>query len=96
MSTESKIRDVLKHGTWLYGGTVKSDVWIVRQNYFEGPKIQDDDADPSYPPRDPDGCFYFPEWHIPKAGAGSGGRVFASVEEAIQQAERIQDGITWD
>lgn len=92
-----KIRQPLKHGIWLYGGTVQSDVWIVRQNYFERPAIVDDLADPVYPPRDAEGCFHFPEWRIPGAGAGSGGGVFASVEEAIRWAERVaQGGIEWD
>jgi hypothetical protein len=92
-----KIRQLLKHGTWLYGGTVKADVWIVRQNYFEGPIITDEEPDPTYPPRDADGCFYFPEWRIPRAGAGSGGEVFGSIEAAVKQAERIiEGGIVWD
>jgi hypothetical protein len=92
-----KIRQILIHGTWLYGGTAESDVWIIRQNYFDGPEIIDDLVDPAYPPRDATGCFYFPEWRIPGAGAGGGGGVFGSAEEAIQQAERIiKSGITWD
>ena len=92
-----KIRQVLRHGSWLYGGTTKSDVWIVRQNYFEGPKITDEEIDPSYPPSDAEGCFYFPEYCIPGAGAGSGGNVFGTIDEAIDKAEKILgSSVTWD
>jgi hypothetical protein len=93
----NKIRQVLRHGSWLYDGTTKSDIWIVRQNYFEGPKITDEEIDLSYPPTDAEGCFYFPEYRIPGAGAGSGGGVFGTIDEAICQAEKILgSGITWD
>lgn len=95
----SKIRQILKHGSWLYGGTTKSDVWIVRQNYFEGPKITDEEMDPSYPPTDAEGCFYFPEYRIPGAGAGGGGggEVFGTIDEAIGKVEKmLGSGITWD
>jgi hypothetical protein len=93
-----KIRQIIKHGTWLYGGATKSDVWIVRQNYFEGPEVTDDlRGDPEYPPHDADGCFYFPEYRIPGAGMGSGGEVVGSAEEAIFLAEKIlKNGISWD
>ena len=92
-----KIRRVLRHGSWLYGGTIKSDVWIVRQNYFEGPKITDEEIDPSYPPTDAEGCFYFPEYRIPGAGAGGGGGVLGTVDEAVQKAEEILGAtIAWD
>jgi len=92
-----KLRQVLRHGSWLYGGTTKSDVWIVRQNYFEGPIITDEEIDPTYPPTDAEGCFYFPEYRIPGAGAGSGGSVFGTIDEAICQAEKIPgSGIIWE
>jgi len=92
-----KIRQVLRHGSWLYGGTTKSDVWIIRQNYFDGPEVTDEETDPCYPPTDAEGCFYFPEYLIPGAGAGSGSGVFGTVDEAIDKAEKILgDGINWD
>jgi hypothetical protein len=93
----NKIRQVLRHGSWLYDGTTKSDVWIVRQNYFEGHKITDEETDPAYPPTDAEGCFYFPEYRIPGAGAGSGGEVFGTANEALGQAEKILgSSIIWD
>ena len=92
-----KIRQVLRHGSWLYDGTAKSDVWIIRQNYFECPKITDEEMDPAYPPTDADGCFYFPEYRIPGAGSGSGGEVFGAIDEALGRAEKILgSSITWD
>jgi hypothetical protein len=95
--TKKKIRQVLRHGSWLYDGTIKSDIWIIRQNYFEGPEITDEETDPSYPPTDSEGCFYFPEYRIPGAGGGSGGRVFGSADDAIDHAEkRLGIGIVWD
>jgi hypothetical protein len=30
-----QIKKVVKKGTWSYGGTVPSEVWIIQQNYFE-------------------------------------------------------------
>jgi hypothetical protein len=93
----NKIRQVLRHGSWLCGGTTKSDVWIVRQNYFEGPESPDEEIDPSYPPTDEEGCFYFPEYRIPGVGAGSGGSVFETIDEAIRQAEKILgSSVTWE
>ena len=93
----NKIRQVLRHGSWLYGGTIKSDVWIIKQNYFEGPTITDETIDPSYAPTDAEGCFYFPEYRIPGAGAGGGGGVFKTIDEAIGKAEKILGSdITWD
>jgi hypothetical protein len=92
-----RIRQILKHGTWLYDGTVKADVWIVRQNYFEGPVITDEEPTPGYPPTDAEGCFYFPEYRVPGAGAGSGGSVFSSPEEAIRRAEDVlKSQIVWN
>jgi hypothetical protein len=93
---EEKIRQVLRHGTWLYGGVTKSDVWIVRQNYFEGPKFTDEEPTPGYPPTDSEGCFYLPQYRIPGAGAGGGGEVFSSIEDAIRRAEAIVGAIAWD
>jgi hypothetical protein len=92
-----KIKQTLKHGTWLYGGVTKSDVWIIRQNYFEGPALPEEEKTPGYPPTDAEGCFYLPSYNIPGAGAGSGGPVFGSMEEAVRHAETIvKSGVTWD
>ena len=91
-----KIRQVLRQGTWLYGGVTKSDVWIIRQNYFEGPEITDEEPTVGYPPRDNEGCFYFPEYRIPGAGAGSGSGVFGSAEDAIRRAEAICGPVAWE
>ena len=92
-----KIRQILRRGTWLYDGIVRGEVWIVRQNYFEGPKTTDEEPTPGYPPTDAEGCFYFPEYRIPRAGAGSGGQVFGSIEDAIRYAETIlKSPIAWD
>ena len=99
---EKKIRQVLRHGIWLYGGVTKSDVWIVRQNYVEGPKPDEEltpgypPTDPGYPPTDNEGCFYFSEYSIPGAGGGGGGEVFGSSEDAIRNAESIVGLILWD
>ena len=92
-----KIRQILNHGTWLYDGTVKADVWIVRKNYFDGPVITDEEPIPGYPPTDAEGCFYSLEYRLPGAFAAPGGRVFGSAEQAVLHAEEIlKSQIAWD
>jgi hypothetical protein len=77
----------MRRGTWLYGGSLEAAVSIVRQNYFECPRPEDEPPTPGYPPVDDDGCFYAVKYAIPGAGAGSGSRVFGSLEEAVRHAE---------
>lgn len=91
-----RIRQIVKRGTWLYDGTLQSKVLIIRCNYFEGPKIIDEEPTPGYPPTDSEGCFYFPEYDIPGGNRGSGSRVFGSLAEAVRKAETtIKGPIIW-
>jgi hypothetical protein len=92
-----RLRQIMRRGTWLYGGSVEAAVAIVRQNYFEGPQPEDEPPTPGYPPVDEDGCFYGVEYAIPGAGAGSGSQVFVSLEEAVRHAETtIESPIAWE
>jgi hypothetical protein len=52
-----KVKKIVKKGRWIYGDTIQSEVWIIKQNYFEGPTPTDEDLTPGYPPRDGEGCF---------------------------------------
>lgn len=92
-----KIKETLRRGTWLYGGTVRAEVSILRQNYFEGPAVMDEPQTPGYPPTDRDGCFYVVSYEIPGASKGTGGLVFGSAEEAIRHAEAtLKTPINWE
>lgn len=51
----TQVKEIIKRGRWIYGGTVQSEVWIIKQNYFEGPTPMDEDPTPGYPPRDENG-----------------------------------------
>jgi hypothetical protein len=91
-----RIKEIVKRGTWLYDGTVRAEVLIIRQNYFEGPKIVDEEPTPGYPPTDSQGCFYAIEYDIPRGGAGGSGPVFGSLADAVQKAEAtIKGPIVW-
>jgi hypothetical protein len=83
--------------SWLYDGSVRAAVGIVRRNYFEGPIVTDEPQTPGYPPTDAEGCFYSVEYRIPGAGAGASGRVFGSLEEAVRHAEAtLKSPIAWE
>ena len=90
------MRKTLKRGSWLYAGNVRAAVAIVKQNYFEGPVVTDKPQTPGYPPTDSEGCFYCVKYAIPGAGAGSSGRVWGSLDEAVRHAEAmLKSPIIW-
>jgi hypothetical protein len=92
-----RVRETLKQGSWLYDGSVRARVAIVKRNYFEGPVVTDELETPGYPPTDADGCFYSIEYGIPGAGAGASGSVFGSLEEAVRHAEAtLKSPIEWE
>lgn len=96
-SVGMRIREIAKRGSWLYDGSVRATVAIVRQNYFEGPEPTDEPKLPEYPPADAGSCFYAVEYEIPGASKGAGGRVFGTAEEAIGHAEAtLRGAISWD
>jgi hypothetical protein len=91
-----KIKKIVKKGRWVYGNTVPSEVWIIKQNYFEGPTSPDEDRTPGYPPRDEKGMFYYASYVLTGA-TRSISIVCGSVDEAVLLAERtIQGEITWE
>jgi hypothetical protein len=94
MMTE-RVKDIVRKGRWLYDGTVPSEVWIIRQNYFEGPTITEEESDTNYPRRDGDGMFYYAAF-AQQSTVKSVSNLFGSAEEAVQEADHIVHGITWD
>jgi hypothetical protein len=45
-----RVFQIVRRGSWLYDHTVPAEVQIVRRNYFDGPKIVDEEPTPGYPP----------------------------------------------
>lgn len=84
----------VKHGTWLYGGTVQFDVWIVTQNYIDDPGATEEEK-ALYPYRDGDSIF-FAAYGQNDAWTGIS-HWFRTKEEAVARAEQTITGkITWD
>jgi hypothetical protein len=91
-----KVKKILKRGHWIYGGTVQSEVWIIQQNYFEGPTIIDEEPTPGYPPYDENGMFYY-AGYVQKGVIRGVSNVYGSADEAVRVAERtIQGPVTWE
>jgi len=89
-----KIKEIVRRGIWMYGDT-RAFVNIVRQNYVDWPTLADEE--PFAQPVDADGCFYHFEWTLPGAGRGTLGPAFASVEAAMEDAERtVRQAIRWE
>jgi hypothetical protein len=91
-----QVKKIVKRGHWIYGGTVPSEVWIVKQNYFEGPTPTDEEPTPGYPPRDENGMFYY-AGYVQKGAIKGISNVCGSVDEAVRLAEQtIQGQINWE
>ena len=91
----AKVYEVVRTGTWVYGETVTASVRVVRRNYFDGPKIIDEEP-AAPPPTNVDGCFYSIEYDLPGAGRGSSGRVYGSLGEAMEGAEEVlRQRVAW-
>jgi hypothetical protein len=45
-----RVRKIVKRGTWIYDGTVPCEVWILKQNFIEGPPIDDEELQLGYLP----------------------------------------------
>jgi hypothetical protein len=92
----NRVKQIVKRGHWIYGGTVKSEVWIIKQNYFEGPAITDEDPTPGYPPTDENGMFYYAAYAQQDTIKGVS-NVRGSADEAMHLAEQtIQSKIDWE
>lgn len=90
------VKEIVRRGRWMYDGTVPTEVCIVRQNYFEGPPIVDEEPTPGYPPRDENGMFYYVAYKQ-RGSVRSVSNLCGSAEEAAALAERtVQDPIVWD
>jgi hypothetical protein len=92
----ARVKEIVRRGKWVYGEEVISEVLIFRQNYFEGPRITDEEPTPGYPPRDQHGMFYYAAYA--QRGVIRGvSNVCGSVNEATQLAEQtIQGPIVWE
>jgi len=93
----------VRRGTWLYGGTLPAEVRIVKSVDWstDGIVVEDDLADPSYPPRDPDGFSYGVEYYLRgvegRTSKGVSAELFASLEDAVRHAETtLREPIKWD
>ena len=93
---QERLKQTVKHGTWLYDDTALSEVWIIKQNYFDGPASDDEEKTPDYPPVNEKGEFFYVAY-------GRGGQVMgisnvvSSASEAIQIAEStLKKPIQWD
>jgi hypothetical protein len=91
-----QVKKITKRGRWIYGGTAPSEVWIVMQNYFEGPTIPDEELIPGYPPCDENGMFYYAAY-AQQGKIRSVSKCCGSQHEAVRLAEStIQGQITWE
>ena len=91
-----RVFQIVRRGSWLYDHTVPAEVQIVRRNYFDGPKIVDEEPTPGYPPTDAEGCFYAIDYYLSNGQKGVCGEVFASLEDAAKRAEEtLQSPIPW-
>ena len=80
----------------MYDGTVPSEVWIIQQNYFEGPPILDEELTPRYPPYDEHGFFYYAAY-VQQGAIRGVSLICGSTDEAARLAERtIHVQITWE
>jgi len=87
-----RIREVVKRGTWLYGGAVPCEVHIFETNYSDAPPIIDDpDINPDYPPRDNAGNFYFAVYFVRGQRRGVS-NCFGSVEDAQAAVAAVVGG----
>jgi len=83
----------VKEGTWLYAGTAPAQVFIEEVDSIPG---SGDYEDPEEVREDKVGRFF----RVGYTAAGStevcsGGGYFASIEEAILQAEKACSGLKW-
>jgi hypothetical protein len=84
----------VKEGTWFYAGTAPARVLIEEVDFIPGSGDHEDSEEER---EDKMGHFF----RIDYTSAGStkissGGGYFASLEEAIHQAEKACAGIAWD
>jgi hypothetical protein len=89
MST--RVKEVVRKGRWNYGGKVPSEIWIIQQNYIEGPRIEDEEPTPGYPPYDGNGMFYYAAY-MQKGAIRGVSRLCRSAEEAVSLAEQTIHG----
>jgi hypothetical protein len=82
-----QVKKVVKKGRWIYGDTVQSEVWIIQQNYFEGPTMTDEAPTPGYPPQDENGMFYY-AGYVQNGAIKGISNVCGSSDEAERLPER--------
>jgi hypothetical protein len=88
--------EIVKSGTWLYGGTVASTIRITRGNIFRG---TGDYEDPPETQEDLE-IETFNVWFESLPGSGCfsmGGGQYLTLEEAISNTQRvIKSSIEWE
>ena len=63
----NRVKETVKRGTWIYDGTAPCEVWIIKQNFIEGPRIDAEELHPGYPPYDEHGEFYYAAYAVKRA-----------------------------
>jgi hypothetical protein len=92
MAEREERAEIVKSGTWLYDGSIPSEIWIVKQNfeYHYEPEWSDE------PERlnENGECFSVV---VARNGRKIGrGSEEMSLDEAISAAERVTPGLVWD
>jgi len=82
---------IVKSGTWVYGGAALREVWIVRQNF----DFYDDEGYQDIPCVNPDEAV-FQVLYAANGQTQSVSRACRSLEEATALAEETCPKITWD
>lgn len=84
--------EIVKSGTWLYGGEVEYEVWIVKQNFQYDYEEEYDDAEELNESGEVYKLIYANRGSV----IGAGPEYF-SLQEAVLGAEgALQQGIKWD
>ncbi len=89
-----RIRQIVKHGTWLYGDSLSYDVWILKQNYVDDPGANEKER--ALTLFNEGGYLFYAAYGRNQRWTGIS-KHFGTKAEAIAEAERtIQGGINWD
>jgi hypothetical protein len=85
--------EIVKSGTWLYGGSISYEVWIVRQNFEYHYEEEFDESEHL----NEDGELFAVVYARDGGVVGQGGAESLTLNEAITIAEHaIPQGIKWD
>ena len=89
-----QVKKIVRTGSWLYAGGVRMEVWIIKQNFLEGPKVQDEEVESGYPACDESGFFYYAAYGPGKIRSIS--KLCRSEQEAVEIVQNTLKGsIKW-